>query len=402
MQFYDKRKIAALEVEQMVRSMAIAHDRPAIEDLVDTLSNSYALSAKNNARKGGLLCLAASAVGLASAPDEAGLTLAADLMPRLVTPILASFTDPDPRVRYYALEALYNVAKSTRGPFLAVFSEVFDALFRVCADVDQSVQNAAAFLNNLVKDIVAEHEDFRLEGFFQQLGRCMDVDDPHKRQFLLGWVALLEGLPGRDLWPHLPELLPGMLAMLADPAPEIAQSASRVLADLETDHFAVVGEVSSTNNSAGTSSSSVMANSANSARGDEIERTDARIAGVMAFILTRVASGWLFGDVGLGTSTATSPFVVVSEAEATSARALHPKISSLVAAHDPDAVVPETALRWLHGLLARGRRRAKARAGGQHGDRASFPVPLQQECPAILEGVLLSLGSPYQTIVAVG
>lgn len=352
--------------------MAVAHNRGAIEDLVDTLSNSYALSAKNNARKGGLLCLAASAVGLAAAPDDAGLTMAADLMPRLVKPVLASFTDPDPRVRYYALEALYNIAKSTRGHFLAVFSEVFDALFRVCADVDQSVQNAAAFLNNLVKDILAESEGFRLEGFFQQLALCMDVDDPHKRQFLLGWVSLLEGLPGRDLWPHLPELLPGMLAMLADPAPEIAQSASRVLADLEGDHFV---------DEPGTPSGAV--------RADERDRTDAQIAAVMAATLSRSASGWLFGELPAGAAL---------NAFEGAARPPRPRTSAL-AAQAAEALIPETALRWLQGLLALGRRRARAAPGAAAG--AAFPVPLQEHCPAILEAVLLSLGSPHSSIVAV-
>jgi hypothetical protein len=37
---------------------------------------------------------------------------------------LASFTDPDSRVRYYACEALYNIAKVARGGFIAFFNDV--------------------------------------------------------------------------------------------------------------------------------------------------------------------------------------------------------------------------------------------------------------------------------------
>ncbi len=42
-------------------------------------------------------------------------------------------------------------AKSTREHFLQVFPEVFEALFRLCSDADANVQNAASFLDNLVK-----------------------------------------------------------------------------------------------------------------------------------------------------------------------------------------------------------------------------------------------------------
>lgn len=60
-------------------------------------------------------------------------------------------TVQDSRVRYYACEALYNVAKVAREGFITFFNDVFDALFRLCADSEPNVQNAAQFLDNLVK-----------------------------------------------------------------------------------------------------------------------------------------------------------------------------------------------------------------------------------------------------------
>lgn len=56
--------------------------------------------------QGALLCLAAATVGLGD-PSEAYLR-------QIVPPVLASFTDQDSRVRYYACEALYNIAKVGR------------------------------------------------------------------------------------------------------------------------------------------------------------------------------------------------------------------------------------------------------------------------------------------------
>jgi hypothetical protein len=38
-----------------------------------------------------------------------------------------------------------------RDNFIVFFSEVFDAMFRLCADSETNVQNAVQFLDNLVK-----------------------------------------------------------------------------------------------------------------------------------------------------------------------------------------------------------------------------------------------------------
>ena len=98
---YDKRKIAALEVEQLVKRLAQAGHTEAITALVDLITTNYSTSSQVNARKGGLLCLAATAVGLADADPggEATAAAAAELLHRLAPAILASFTDPDARVR---------------------------------------------------------------------------------------------------------------------------------------------------------------------------------------------------------------------------------------------------------------------------------------------------------------
>lgn len=224
---YEKRKLAALEVEQLVKQLATAGKADAVSSVIDTLVGSYATSSASNARKGGLLCLAATAVALAGCPP--GTPRPPDLLQRVVPPILASFTDQDARVRYYAIESLWNVAKSTRDSFLAVFPEVFEALFRLCSDADTNVQNAASFLDNLVKDIVAESHDFDVARFVPTLQEYLEVSNAFKRQFLLGWLSLLDSLPDVDLASHLPALLPGLLGMLSDDNAEIRSACSKLL-----------------------------------------------------------------------------------------------------------------------------------------------------------------------------
>lgn len=49
----------------------------------------------------------------------------------IVPPVLACFTDQDARVRYYACESMYNIAKVAKGEILVYFNQVFDALCKV-------------------------------------------------------------------------------------------------------------------------------------------------------------------------------------------------------------------------------------------------------------------------------
>ena len=46
-------------------------------------------------------------------------------------PVLACFVDQDARVRYYACESMYNIAKVAKGEILRYFNHIFDALCKV-------------------------------------------------------------------------------------------------------------------------------------------------------------------------------------------------------------------------------------------------------------------------------
>lgn len=120
---YERRKAAALEVERLVATA----EPETLGKIVDRLVG-YTRSANSNARKGGLLCLAATAVGLAGAGggDGAAAGLPMALLGQLLSPVLEALRDPDARTRFYALEALYNVIRAARGsPALtSFFSEV--------------------------------------------------------------------------------------------------------------------------------------------------------------------------------------------------------------------------------------------------------------------------------------
>ncbi|KAJ9506549.1 hypothetical protein QJQ45_019610, partial [Haematococcus lacustris] len=204
---YEKRKAAALEVEQIVKRLAQQNDKNRIRLIID---------------KGALLCLAAAAVALGEPTEEH--------LRHIVPPVLASFTDADSRVRYYACEALYNIAKVARGPFIIFFNEVFDAMFRLCADADPSVQSAIQFLDSLVKDIVtAAPATFNAAVFIPKLREYLRVAHPSKRQFLLHWITVLDSVPDLDMLRHLPSLVEGLMGLLSDPNREIRVAAHKAM-----------------------------------------------------------------------------------------------------------------------------------------------------------------------------
>lgn len=71
-----------------------------------------------------MIGLAASAIGLMHDAHK--------YLDKLLPPVLHCFDDPESRVRYYACESLYNIAKVARGHVLLYFNQIFDGLCKVC------------------------------------------------------------------------------------------------------------------------------------------------------------------------------------------------------------------------------------------------------------------------------
>ncbi|KAL8137983.1 hypothetical protein V2J09_003984 [Rumex salicifolius] len=220
---YEKRKNAALEVEGIVKGLVVQGDHEKISALIKLLGGEFTNSAQANHRKGGLIGLAAATVGLTSE--------AAQHLRQIVPPVLNSFCDQDSRVRYYACEALYNIAKVVRGDLVVFFNKIFDALCKLSADSDANVQSAAHLLDRLVKDIVTESDQFSIEEFIPLLRERMNVLNPYVRQFLVGWITVLDSVPDIDMLGFLPDFLDGLFNMLSDSSHEIRQQADSALSE---------------------------------------------------------------------------------------------------------------------------------------------------------------------------
>eukprot|EP01114_Cavostelium_apophysatum_P017154 TRINITY_DN5029_c0_g1_i1.p1 TRINITY_DN5029_c0_g1~~TRINITY_DN5029_c0_g1_i1.p1 ORF type:complete len:719 (-),score=131.55 TRINITY_DN5029_c0_g1_i1:14-2170(-) len=220
---YEKRKLGALEVEQLVKDLNTAKDEDRIRHVVQYLVTNFSDSTQGNSRKGGLIALAATAIGLGADTFK--------YIPQLVPPVLKCFVDQDPRVRYYACESLYNIAKVARGKILIYFNEVFDALCKLAADPDTNVKNGAQLLDRLIKDIVTESEGLNIERFIPLLQERVYVINPNCRQFLIAWVMVLNSVPDIDLLQYLPKFLDGLFNMLQDSTKDIRLETENCLSE---------------------------------------------------------------------------------------------------------------------------------------------------------------------------
>ncbi|KJR79888.1 vacuole morphology and inheritance protein 14 [Sporothrix schenckii 1099-18] len=233
---YEKRKIGALELERSIRELVAHKDTATVEAILDQLCNEYAYTVHQHSRNGGLIGLAAAAIALGSELPR--------YLETIVPPVLACFVDQDARVRYYACEAMYNIAKVAKGEILIYFNHIFDALCKLGADSELSVKNGAELLDRLVKDIVSEsaatyvsvlvtsdfesgdkgfdQDDvdlptaFSLKRFIPLLRDRIFVLNPFTRTFLVGWIVLLDSIPDLELVAYLPDFLSGLLTFLSD------------------------------------------------------------------------------------------------------------------------------------------------------------------------------------------
>ncbi|KAI9012843.1 vacuolar protein 14 C-terminal Fig4p binding-domain-containing protein [Gaertneriomyces semiglobifer] len=273
---YDKRKAAALEVERLIRDAIAAADHGRVSLLLRALIDEFAYSSLPNHRNGGLIALAAAAIALGT--NELPRHLDA-----IVPPILSCFTDQDARVRYYACESMYNVAKVARGDILKYFNGIFDALSKLSSDSEPSVKNGAELLDRLMKDVVSERStywappagdgtvhapttiavdqaatsvalkdppppylavpgsvppvpgmksnQFNLPLFIPLLAERVHTLAPFTRTFLVQWISVLDAVPDLELIAYLPAFLDGLFNYLSDPNIDVRVATLNVLGE---------------------------------------------------------------------------------------------------------------------------------------------------------------------------
>ncbi|XP_065072860.1 protein VAC14 homolog [Ochlerotatus camptorhynchus] len=219
---YDKRKIAASEIEKMVVDFNVKKNHGQIRRIIEVLSKDFVTSNDSNKKKGGLIALAATSIALGKDTER--------FIEEIVNPILNCLMDTDTRVRYFASESLYNVVKVSRGSIIPLFPNLFTSLSRLVTDPDQSVKNGSELLDRLLKDIVIESSNsFDLDAFIPLVRERILAKNSFARQFIISWISVLNAVPEINMVVYLPEILLGLFQMLEDNMPEIQRMCESLL-----------------------------------------------------------------------------------------------------------------------------------------------------------------------------
>eukprot|EP01105_Mastigella_eilhardi_P005786 TRINITY_DN174_c0_g1_i1.p1 TRINITY_DN174_c0_g1~~TRINITY_DN174_c0_g1_i1.p1 ORF type:complete len:688 (-),score=195.92 TRINITY_DN174_c0_g1_i1:1365-3407(-) len=203
---YEKRMVAALDVEALVRDLAAKREEEQLTMVLRCLGEDLVGNPQANFKKGGMIALAAAAIALGPETKK--------YLDYLVPPILACFYDPDARVRYYAVEAVFNIAKVAVENVLIYFNELFDGCCKLVADNDTSVQKAAVLLDRQLKDIVTQSCTCDLKRFVPLLRERILTNNPLVKHFIIAWLSVLDSVPNIELVKYLPEYLWGLFDFL--------------------------------------------------------------------------------------------------------------------------------------------------------------------------------------------
>lgn len=374
---YDKRKAAALEIEKLARENAKSPER--ITQIIDTLVQDFVYSNNPNARNGGLIGLAATAIALGPA-----VVAYLDI---IVAPVLSCFTNQDPRVRYYACESMYNIAKVAKGDILRYFNSVFDGMCKLAADTEGSVKSGAELLDRLIKDIVSElstksvapeqpplnppetdeavevpeslprNTAFSLPLFIPLLSERIYTQNSSARQFLVSWISVLDSIPDLELVSFLPEFLDGFLNFLSDPSQDVRVSTSVLLADFLREIKAAAHAAARAK--AWPTKAQTSEHVADQAVPDEDKAVEPKDGNVEGAASERRATD---GDGGQAVTVADAPDSPVSESEGTGKGTYVPgqgvivkfdKLIQILIPHlsSPEEDIQSIALQWINEFI---------------------------------------------------
>ena len=257
---YERRRLAAMEIEKVVRTLSGQDDYDSVRAILLLLSDDYVRSTNEDARKGGAVALAACAIGLKKANDGGGVGgggsnnnilppsastsaggdtveythgVVAECRDLILASVVHACQDHSQRVRYYATESLFNVTKVM--PSLAVrhFFILFEILRSLYADVDLDVRSGAELLDKKLKEVIVgaiNSGSFSADACVPVFARFVYMRNKPTKQLTLTWLREFgEKLVGAPILEFLHLFLGGIFAMVADPTTMIRQLALEFL-----------------------------------------------------------------------------------------------------------------------------------------------------------------------------
>jgi hypothetical protein len=219
---YERRRLAAMEIEKVVRSLALQNEWDRVRAILLLLSDDYVRSTSEDARKGGVVALAACAIGIKKKASD-------DCQDLILASVVHACQDHSQRVRYYATESLFNVVKVLPNLATQHFFILFEILRSLYADVDADVRSGAELLDKKLKEIILAAMNsgaFSVDACVPVFARFVHIRNKATKLLTLTWLQELnEKLVGSPVLPYLHLFLGGIFDMVADPTVALRQSA---------------------------------------------------------------------------------------------------------------------------------------------------------------------------------
>jgi vacuole morphology and inheritance protein 14 len=227
---YNKRKAAAQELQNKASLLVESQNYLQVQQYIQFFAQDYISNQAENLKQGGLMAFSAIAIAVGSKHE------ATSLCQMMLQPVINCFRDHNHRVRYFAIECLYNIVKVSRQQVLSKFNDIFRSMIEVFADVDSDVRRAAVQLDNLLKGVIVETEAdpafFNQSLFMETICELLRaVRNPSVQQMLVSWLLVLDSIPSFDILEYLPNFLEGLFRMLTSPNKDVKQCVFNCLKD---------------------------------------------------------------------------------------------------------------------------------------------------------------------------
>jgi hypothetical protein len=237
---YERRRLAAMEVEKVVRNLVVPNNSntsPSEENMdraraiLLMLSEDYIKSTNEDARKGGVVALAACAIAFKKGQEKDPFVMESKDL--ILASVIYACQDNSSRVRYYATESLFNVIKVL--PILAVhhFIILLEILRSLCADVDTDVRSGAELLDKKLKEIVISaitSGSLSPDACVPIFSRFAHIRHKPTKKMTLSWLQeFTNKLIGAPLLQFIHFFLVDIFAIMADPNLSMRQLAFQFL-----------------------------------------------------------------------------------------------------------------------------------------------------------------------------
>lgn len=228
---YEKRKQGGHYLQKFIKEQyAIKKSNEIIDKSIRYFHEVYLTSVDDSYRQAGLMAFSAISSAMTSRDDS-------QYIESLVTPVISCCRDNNMKVKYYAVECLYNIVKVSRKSVLFMFNQFFKTNVDLCIGGDKEVKKAAKKLDSLLKTIVVEceasEELFSSRKFMVLLKEMSSGSGiTYVQRMIVSWLNVLDSIPDFNLFTFIPNFLEGVFLMLKSQDLKLNNEAQTFLRDL--------------------------------------------------------------------------------------------------------------------------------------------------------------------------